>query len=47
MVQLPVNRSIADLQTQIEQEPESPDRDVLGEEWLSNEPELESDFHRD
>jgi Uma2 family endonuclease len=47
MVQLPVKQSIGDLQTQIEQESESPDRDILGEEWLSDEPELESDFHRD
>jgi Uma2 family endonuclease len=47
MVQLPVKQSIGDLQPQIEQEPESPDRDILGEEWLSDEPELESDFHRD
>lgn len=26
---------------------ESPDWDILGEEWLSDEPELESDFHRE
>jgi Uma2 family endonuclease len=47
MVQLPVKRSISELNHQIELEPESPDRDILGEEWLSDEPELESDFHRD
>lgn len=28
-------------------EPEEPDWDNLGEEWLSDEPELETDFHRD
>ncbi len=47
MVQLPVNRSINELDHPIELEPKSSDRDILGEEWLSDEPELESDFHRD
>jgi hypothetical protein len=28
-------------------QPETPDWDRLGEEWLSDEPELETDFHRD
>jgi Uma2 family endonuclease len=28
-------------------QPETPNWDMLGEEWLSDEPELESDFHRD
>lgn len=28
-------------------DPEGPDWDILCEEWLSDEPELESDFHRD
>lgn len=50
MVQLPSNPSNASSAlpspTALEYQP-SPNWDVLSEEWLSDEPELESDFHYD
>jgi Uma2 family endonuclease len=50
MVQLPVqsliNQSLPPVQEGFDDSYE-PDWDILGEEWESDEPELESDFHRD
>jgi Uma2 family endonuclease len=53
MVQLPVERSrsinsILDASAEpVERDQDEPNWDILCEEWLSDEPELESDFHRD
>jgi hypothetical protein len=44
MVQLPVQATPTSLE---DESNDIPNWDILGDEWLSDEPELESDLHRE